>query len=74
VLSGFFVFQKNKLVLTGVNLSIGEGEFVYLIGKTGSGKSSLMKILYAGLPVEKGTGFVAGYDLRTEESFEKTKV
>jgi cell division transport system ATP-binding protein len=63
LLNNIDVFQKNKLVLTGVNLSIGEGEFVYLIGKTGSGKSSLMKILYAGLPVEKGTGFVAGYDL-----------
>jgi len=63
LLNNIDVFQKNKLVLTGVNLSIGAGEFVYLIGKTGSGKSSLMKILYAGLPVEKGTGFVAGYDL-----------
>jgi cell division transport system ATP-binding protein len=45
LLSNIDVFQKNKLVLTGVNFSIGAGEFVYLIGKTGSAKSSLMKIL-----------------------------
>ncbi len=57
------VYQKNKLVLTRVGLSINKGEFVYLIGKTGSGKSSLMQILYAGLPLEKGIGIVAGYDL-----------
>ncbi len=63
LLDNIDVFQKNKLVLTGVNLKVKGGEFVYLIGKTGSGKSSLLKILYAGLPLEKGVGVVAGYDL-----------
>ncbi len=57
------VMQKNKLVLTGVNLSIYPGEFIYLIGKTGSGKSSLLQIIYADLPVEKGIAIVSGYDL-----------
>ena len=57
------VMQKNKLVMTGVNLSIYPGEFVYLIGKTGSGKSSLLQIIYADLPVEKGIAIVSGYNL-----------
>ncbi len=62
-LSGVSVYQKNKLVLADVNLSIDSGEFVYLIGNTGSGKSSLMKIIYAELPLEEGTGEVCGYSL-----------
>ncbi len=57
------VFQKNKLVLTNVNLSIEKGEFVYLIGKTGSGKSSLMQVLYADLPINKSVVLVGGFDL-----------
>jgi cell division transport system ATP-binding protein len=51
-------------ILQNVSLSIGEGEFTYLIGKTGSGKSSLLKTLYAALPLESGSGEVAGFDLR----------
>jgi cell division transport system ATP-binding protein len=51
-------------ILQNIDLCIGEGEFTYLIGKTGSGKSSLLKTLYAALPLETGTGEVAGLDLR----------
>ncbi len=58
------IFQRDHLVLKDVNLQINKGEFVYLIGKTGSGKSTLMKILYGNLPLEKGKGSVVGYDLR----------
>jgi cell division transport system ATP-binding protein len=63
-LRGLSVFQKNKLVLADVNLEILSGEFVYLIGKTGSGKSSLLQIFYADLPVEQGYAEVCGYDLQ----------
>ncbi|MBK9292425.1 MAG: ATP-binding cassette domain-containing protein [Bacteroidetes bacterium] len=57
------VFQRKNLVLNKVNLTIRKGEFVYLIGKTGSGKSSLLKTLYAELPVLEGRAYIAGYDL-----------
>jgi cell division transport system ATP-binding protein len=57
------VFQKNQLVLSDVSLQIERGEFCYLIGRTGSGKSSLMKILYADLPMTDGKARVAGFDL-----------
>ncbi len=57
------VFQKNQLVLSDVSLQIERGEFCYLIGRTGSGKSSLMKILYADLPMTEGKARVAGFDL-----------
>jgi len=59
------VFQKHNLVLTKVNLSISKGEFVYLIGRTGSGKSSLLKTMYAELPLIEGEGQIAGYNLRS---------
>ncbi len=57
------VFQKNILVLSNVSLSVDRGQFCYLIGRTGSGKSSLLKILYADLPMVDGFGRVAGTDL-----------
>lgn len=59
------VCQLDQKVLHGVNLRISEGEFVYLIGKTGSGKSSLLKTLYAALPLTIGQGVVAGENLST---------
>jgi cell division transport system ATP-binding protein len=58
------IHQKELLVLQQVNLTIVQGEFVYLIGKTGSGKSSLLKTLYAALPLQAGKGEVAGFDLK----------
>lgn len=64
-LSNLSVYQKNKLVLTDVNLKVFSGEFVYLIGKTGSGKSSLLQIIYADLPVEDGEAVVCNYNLKT---------
>ncbi len=57
--------QDGKIVLPQVSLDLREGEFVYLIGKTGSGKSSLLKTLYGALPLNTGSGTVAGHDLRT---------
>jgi cell division transport system ATP-binding protein len=54
-----------SIILQNISLTIGEGEFTYLIGKTGSGKSSLLKTLYAALPLENGFGQVAGFDLRS---------
>lgn len=57
------IWQQNHLVLSGVNLSVGKGEFLYLVGRVGSGKSSLIKTLNGQLPLKEGTGLVAGYDL-----------
>ena len=58
------IYQGNHLILKEVDLEMVSGEFAYLIGKTGSGKSSLLKTLYAALPLENGQGRVAGFDLR----------
>ena len=57
------IYIHDILILSGVNLSIEQGEFRYLIGKTGSGKSSLIKTLYGELPLRSGRGEVAGFDL-----------
>ncbi len=57
------IFQRDNLVLSEINFEVKTGEFVYLIGKTGSGKSSLLKTLYGELPLTNGTGIVAGFDL-----------
>ena len=59
------IFQQENLVLADINVTIEKGEFVYLIGKTGSGKSSFMKMLYGDLPLNKGEGTIVGYDLPT---------
>lgn len=59
------IAHKNNVVLSDVNITIDKGEFVYLIGKTGSGKSSLLKTLYGELPAQGGTAIMAGYDLTT---------
>ncbi|HPT13445.1 MAG TPA: ATP-binding cassette domain-containing protein [Bacteroidales bacterium] len=63
-LSNAFIYQKDILILSDVSLTIKNGEFVYLIGKTGTGKSSLLKTLYAELPLKEGEGEVTGYDLK----------
>jgi cell division transport system ATP-binding protein len=57
------IFQRDHLVLSDICLEIKTGEFVYLIGKVGTGKSSLIKTMNAELPLEKGEGQVAGFDL-----------
>ena len=59
------IFQREHLVLTNVNLELKKGEFTYLIGETGSGKSSLLKTLYGDLTLQKGEGSIAGFNLNT---------
>lgn len=59
------IYQHETLVLSDVNFSINKGDFIYIIGRTGSGKSSLLKTLYGDLPLRDGMGQVAGFDLRT---------
>src|SRR5688500_579103 len=58
------IYQGNNLILQDVNLTVNKGEFVYLVGKTGTGKSSLLKTLYGELPLSEGEATVAGYKLR----------
>jgi cell division transport system ATP-binding protein len=57
------IYQGDNLILQDVDLAVHRGEFVYLVGKTGTGKSSLLKTLYGELPLKDGEGRVAGYDL-----------
>ncbi len=64
------IFQKHNLVLTDVSLTVEKGEFVYLVGKTGSGKSSLLRTFYADIPLLQGEGSIAGYDLKKVKSKE----
>ena len=58
------IIQENKKVLTEVNIEIGNGDFVYLIGRTGSGKTSLIKTLYADLKLQFGTGSIVDIELK----------
>jgi cell division transport system ATP-binding protein len=59
------IYQGKTLILNDINITISKGEFSYLIGKTGSGKSSLLKALYGALPIEAGEGGVCNFNLRT---------
>lgn len=58
------IYQQKHLVLSNVNLEIAQGEFLYLIGQSGTGKSSLLKIIYGDLYIANGEGLVAGFDLK----------
>ncbi|MBS1933951.1 MAG: ATP-binding cassette domain-containing protein [Bacteroidetes bacterium] len=58
------IYQGSNLILQDVNITINKGEFVYLVGKTGAGKSSLLKTLYGDLPLKEGEAEVAGFNLR----------
>jgi len=59
------IYQGDSLVLSNVNVEVNKGDFVYLIGKTGSGKSSFMKTLYGDLPLTEGEGHIVEYNLKT---------
>jgi len=59
------IYQGNSLILQDVNINIDKGEFVYLVGKTGTGKSSLLKTLYGELPMKEGYATVAGFDIKS---------
>src|SRR3546814_479908 len=63
-LKNVYIYQPKHLVLANVNLTVDKGEFVFLIGQTGSGKSSLLKIIYGDLHIASGEGMVAGFDLK----------
>lgn len=63
-LKGANIYQGKALILENVNISVQKGEFVYLVGKTGTGKSSLLKTLYGELTLKEGEGSVVGYNLR----------
>ncbi|QNA43224.1 cell division ATP-binding protein FtsE [Lacibacter sediminis] len=58
------IYQSGNLILSDVNLTVNQGEFVYLVGKTGTGKSSLLKTLYGELALTEGDATVAGFNLR----------
>ena len=58
------VYQEEQLVLSNVNLEVEEGEFIYITGKVGTGKSTLLKTLYGEVPIHEGEANVMGYDLR----------
>jgi len=64
-LNGADIFQQKHLVLSGVDLHIDKGDFVWLIGQTGSGKSSLLKVIYGDLGIAAGDGHVCGFELKS---------
>jgi cell division transport system ATP-binding protein len=57
------IYQEDKVILSNINLEVKKGDFIYIIGKTGSGKSSFMKTLYADLPLKEGQASIVDYDL-----------
>jgi len=57
------IYQNKNRILKEINIEVNKGDFIYLIGKTGSGKSSFMKTLYADLPLTQGCGSIVGFDL-----------
>ena len=59
------IYQRENLILSDVNVEVNKGDFVYLIGKTGTGKSSFMKTLYGDIPLLKGEGSIVDFDLPT---------
>ena len=69
-IEGANIYQGEALILRDVNFTIGRGEFVYLVGKTGTGKSSLLKTLYGELSLQEGKASVVGFDL-TEMDWKK---
>lgn len=62
-LKNVIISQEDKTILSNVNLEVNRGEFIYIIGKTGTGKSSLMKTLYADLPLKEGEGQIVDFNL-----------
>ena len=63
LLEGVNLYQDERMLFDNINLSINKGDFIYLVGETGSGKSSLVKSLYAEIKISAGNIFVANYDL-----------
>jgi cell division transport system ATP-binding protein len=59
------ISQQENVILSNINLEVNPGEFIYIIGKTGTGKSTLMKALYADLPLAEGEGRIVDFDLAT---------
>jgi cell division transport system ATP-binding protein len=59
------IYQEEKIILSNINLEVNHGEFIYIIGKTGSGKSSFMKTLYADMPLTEGQASIVNFDLAT---------
>ena len=68
------VINKKNIILSNINFNIESGEFVFLIGKTGAGKSSLLKVLYGDLPLIKGDGSIVGFDLTKLQDSEIPKL
>ncbi len=68
------IYQSNRLILNNINLTITKGEFIYLIGKTGSGKSSLFETLYADIPLKKGFAKIVGFNLSKIKEYQIPKL